>query len=143
MSDGADKSDPVGYGRPPKARQFAKGQSGNPKGRPRRSTSRGEIVRRVLLESRRTGTPRKGRRRKCTVLELVVLLLKQLAATGDQRAYRALMDLERRFGSHEDEGREPGYLMVPVVRDLEEWQALFGAPAEVDQGATTRVHGDS
>ncbi len=35
MSDDHD-DEAVGYGRPPKARQFKKGQSGNPNGRPRK-----------------------------------------------------------------------------------------------------------
>jgi Family of unknown function (DUF5681) len=31
-----NENSPLGFGKPPKARQFKKGQSGNPKGRPRR-----------------------------------------------------------------------------------------------------------
>ena len=40
MEDDADKPDyEVGYGKPPKDKQFTKGQSGNPSGRPRGSKS--------------------------------------------------------------------------------------------------------
>lgn len=41
--DGDDKSEyEVGYGKPPVATRFVKGQSGNPKGRPRRSYGDGQ-----------------------------------------------------------------------------------------------------
>jgi hypothetical protein len=36
VSDGPENDDEVGYGRPPKQTQFKKGQSGNPKGRPKK-----------------------------------------------------------------------------------------------------------
>jgi hypothetical protein len=38
----------VGYGKPPKAKQFKKGQSGNPKGRPKGATSNKKRIKRML-----------------------------------------------------------------------------------------------
>ena len=40
----------IGYRKPPKHTQFKKGQSGNPKGRPKRSESFGQLVREALDE---------------------------------------------------------------------------------------------
>ena len=42
-----DKNYAVGYGRPPKASQFKKGESGNPAGRPKRAPSLKEVMNKV------------------------------------------------------------------------------------------------
>ena len=39
MADNDNHDEDVGYQRPPKASQFKKGRSGNPRGRPRGATS--------------------------------------------------------------------------------------------------------
>ena len=57
------------------------------------------------------------------MLELTILLLKQLAATGDQRAFRTLMDLDRRYGASEPD-KPIGFLIVPEVRDEAEWMEM-------------------
>ena len=41
MADDNGKDAGVGYGRPPQATQFKKGQSGNPRGRPRKPRGQG------------------------------------------------------------------------------------------------------
>ena len=48
MSDQEDHEYPVGYGKPPKSGQFKKGQSGNPKGRPKGSLDYTTYVQQML-----------------------------------------------------------------------------------------------
>jgi Family of unknown function (DUF5681) len=50
MDRSPDPDYEVGYGRPPKASQFRKGQSGNPKGRPKGKRGVKTILRRILSE---------------------------------------------------------------------------------------------
>ncbi len=120
LAEGAHEPDKVGYANPPVETRFKSGQSGNPKGRPRGAKGRKATVIRILMEKRKVDTQGTGRPREITVLELTVLLLKQLAATGDQKAFRTLIDLDRRHGSPEP-GKPVGYLVVPEVRDETEW----------------------
>ncbi len=64
----------IGYGKPPKESQFKKGQSGNPRGRPKGSKNLNTLIKREL-ESRITieqnGTKRKIRRKEALVKGLV------------------------------------------------------------------------
>jgi hypothetical protein len=48
----------VGYGRPPKHTRFRKGQSGNPKGRPKGAKAFNTIVRETLTTKLRSAPPR-------------------------------------------------------------------------------------
>jgi hypothetical protein len=84
----------VGYGKPPKANQFSKGVSGNPKGRPKGSHNLATIV---LRESRQLVTSKgpKGER-KITKLEATVMQLSNKSAQGDVRASRELFALVQR-----------------------------------------------
>lgn len=123
----ANKSDgAVGYCRPPAATRFQPGQSGNPSGRPKGAKGSRAIAKRVLMEKHRADPNGSGRVRAYTALELTIMLLKKLAAAGDQRAYRSMMELGRRFGPPDD-GKPVGYLIVPEpCATTEEWQALYG-----------------
>ena len=98
---GAAVSSEVGYGKPPEATRFKPGQSGNPKGRPRKAKGRKAIARRILLEEHRVAPPGSRRVRRCTTFELVVALLKQLAAAGDQKAFAFYKTFERRVAPHD------------------------------------------
>lgn len=83
----------VGYGRPPAASQFRKGESGNPKGRPKGSRNFTTLVMNQL-EKTVTVTER-GRTRVITKGEVVATQMVNDAARGDARARRDLMLVTR------------------------------------------------
>ena len=86
----------VGRGKPPKATQFKPGQSGNPKGRPKRTSLR-DIVQRIAGET----VDREWARLRAfdptlTKLEGVVARLFQNAQLGDVAAIKQVLELARR-----------------------------------------------
>src|SRR5215213_6604278 len=82
----------VGYGRPPKSARFKKGQSGNPRGRPR--NRRRDIPYDMLLGQMVT-VREDGRERRVTAAEAFILQLTKKGLEGDNASARAsLMAIE-------------------------------------------------
>ena len=132
MADDNGKDLAVGYGRPPQATQFKKGQSGNPRGRPRKPRGEATIAARVLGEVQRlVGQPR-GARVRHTSLELVAMTLKQLTAAGNHRAAALYTRVSALFGRQPTENNLVGYLIVPAPMTKEEWIARY-APKDEPQ----------
>ncbi len=96
MSKDAD----IGYGNPPEAGQFKKGQSGNPKGRPRNRHR--EIPYDVVLGQKVT-ILEDGAKRRVTAAEAFLLQLTQRGLAGDSAAsHAALETIEEARGKHVD-----------------------------------------
>jgi len=86
--------DKVGYGKPPKDTQFKKGQSGNPKGRPKQVQAHmpvSRIIRNSLSEEVQGKV--NGKTRKMTKLAAIIDVQSAKALKGDTRAAKLLIDL--------------------------------------------------
>lgn len=79
--DGRDYE--VGYGRPPKATQFKKGRSGNPRGRPRASKNVGTMLEEVFFQ--KIPITEKGVRGEVTALEAILRQMVNGALKGEVR----------------------------------------------------------
>jgi hypothetical protein len=83
----------VGYCNPPQSTRFKKGQSGNPKGRPKGTLNVTTVLANTLRE--RVTIVEQGQRRTITKLEAAIKQLVNKAASGDLRAGRQLLELVR------------------------------------------------
>ena len=87
----------VGYGKPPTASQFSPGQSGNPRGRPRKKTE--DITLADILEEKQVITDRRGRSRRVCTRELIFRKLVHMAASGDKKAIQMVLSSTRAEGA--------------------------------------------
>ena len=87
----------VGYGKPPRHTQFAKGQSGNPRGRPSGSKNLATLVSEALNEM--VIVTEDGGRRKITKREAIFKQLVNRSAKADWRAIKILLDILREIES--------------------------------------------
>src|SRR5205085_3792481 len=83
----------VGYGKPPRHTRFTKGQSGNPRGRPRGAKNLKTLLSEALNEC--VIVTANGGRRKVTKREAIITQLVNRSATADWRAIKILLDLVR------------------------------------------------
>lgn len=81
----------IGYRKPPKATQFKKGQSGNPKGRPKGSNNLSTDVKAILKSS--VAINEDGKRKKVSTQQAMLLRLKERALKGDAKSINQLVGL--------------------------------------------------
>ena len=117
----------VGYGKPPKHRQFKRGQSGNPNGRPKAAKSGPTDIAAILgepLTVRQAGTTRRMSAFEVGVRQLV----KRALSKTDLKAILAFVGLCESYGiiaplPAPDGGRR--VLVVPKTWDWDEWLQMF------------------
>ncbi len=83
----------VGYGKPPRQTRFAKGQSGNPRGRPPGAKNLKTLLSEALNET--VIVSENGGRRKVTKRQAIITQLVNRSATADFRAIKILLDIVR------------------------------------------------
>ncbi|MDZ4113669.1 MAG: DUF5681 domain-containing protein [Brevundimonas sp.] len=107
----------VGYRNPPAETRFKKGQSGNPKGRPRKPPSAPVPLMTKLLK-RQLSVTVEGRRRKMSAAEAVFLQLLEQASRGRPFAIREVVSAQRAIEAAEAEERKKSAESagVPLVR---------------------------
>lgn len=81
----------VGYQKPPKATRFAKGQSGNPSGRPKGKRNWATALHAALEQA--VIVTENGRQRQVTKLEAATMQLVNKAAAGDANAIRLMLQI--------------------------------------------------
>ncbi len=110
MRTKTDESDneSVGYGKPPKHGRFKKGQSGNPKGRPKRKefTDVSATIAEVMAETVTVRT--NGQKRTMNRLEAFTEILRVEALRGNAKAARKFFQIAARTGLLPKDDNSPG-----------------------------------
>ena len=117
----------VGYGKPPRSGQFRKGQSGNPRGRPRKEkaseTGENQSVADLLVKVGNEEVEVGGK--SMTLMEVQIRQLTRKACQGDTAASRLLMQMHEKAGVSlkPKENKGGGVLLVPFTESMETWAA--------------------
>lgn len=131
----ATKSDGrIGYRNPPETTRFKKGQSGNPKGRPKGTPNLATVLEKTLKE--KVVINENGRRKAITKLEAAMKQLVNKAASGDLRALHQLAALARSA----EEREEPAAPGAPIA-DVDQ-KVLQGILARFEQQSKGGLNDD-
>lgn len=120
----------AGYGRPPKAHQFCKGRSGNPRGRAKGAKGKRKIAEQILLEDH--VIRENGRKVRRTTLELILITLRNLAFDGNNRAHKLFGKLEAEYDPPPPD-KPAGCLVVPGRLTKEAWSELYARKGPIVQ----------
>lgn len=131
--DDYDLSETIGYGKPPVSSRFKKGESGNPNGRPPKSLNRRKIAETVLNEKQRLNDQPAGGRVLFPVFELIVMVLKQMAASGHQQATKLYLEKTEKYGRQEPSEEPVGWIVIPERLTEEEWEAKYSPKDELPE----------
>jgi hypothetical protein len=106
---------------PPAEKRFRKGRSGNPAGRPKGSISLSGLTRKVALK--RHSVRIEGKPRRLTTLELLVLKLNALAASGQPGAASLVNWLRSQIDPSDADPAQGKFALLPAPMTPEEFMA--------------------
>lgn len=134
--------DDTGYKRPPIKTRFKKGQSGNPKGRPKGVRNFKTDVKETLGRSVRVNEG--GRLRNISAQQASLLRLCEKAVSGDLRAVDRILELAERLGDEETAARAEGTLSEQEAEILADYTARIREQviAEIAREAAARASTD-
>jgi hypothetical protein len=130
-------SDEIGHGKPPKRGQFVKGQSGNPKGRPKGSQNLATLL--VKIGRQRITVSENGRTRSIPKFEAIILQLMNKAVSCDLKAIRLVVSLAQDLPT----GRNP---LEELIAHMDRISDSIGPPeneALVDPEDTETIRKES
>lgn len=105
--------EPIGYANPPSSSRFRKGQSGNPKGRPK---NRHRDIPYDAVLGQMVTIKEDGRERRVTAAEAFLLQLTQKGLVGDSAAARASLDAIEAARAKTGENQEgPTRIIITIV----------------------------
>jgi Family of unknown function (DUF5681) len=114
----------VGYGKPPRHTRFKKGQSGNPKGRPKGSQNLTTLLSEALNE--RVIVTENGGRRRITMRQAIIKQLVKRSATADWRAMKILLDIVRGLEGETEPGSAASAAFTEADQEIiEQLRARF------------------
>ena len=103
----------IGYRRPPKDTQFKKGQSGNPKGRPKGSQNFLTLLAKEL--DQKVIVNENGRKKTITRQHAIIKRMVAGALAGDTKATLTLFDVLKRSGGMEAASEAPAQVFDPAA----------------------------
>ncbi len=114
----------VGYKKPPKDKQFKKGKSGNPNGKPKGTLSSKTILKRFMGIKQDVQNPITGAQEKLTVAEILYIQQLAKARKGDLAAFREIMDRwegkPQQSIDHTSDGEKLPSPILPPTQELAE-----------------------
>ncbi|SLN76692.1 DUF5681 domain-containing protein [Ruegeria meonggei] len=132
MSDDTKEYE-VGYGKPPKATQFKKGRSGNPKGRPKGAKGVNASLKRELEAKI---TVREGNREvRISKAEAIAKRVTASALKGDTKMLMALLKLDTDlFNTSDMDAQESARAVEPDSVDFDILRDFFSSHPDGDCG---------
>lgn len=134
VADAASTKGPVGYKRPPSGSRFRPGHSGNPKGRPKRRTGAGDLLRRLF--DKKIEVRDGAEVRAMPAIEAVIRRAVVAARNGDRRALATIEHLRDQMEiaiEVTDEERQRRTQRLPRSLTREEFDLIKSPAREKDR----------